>query len=132
LSWKIREGLRRKIETERIKKYSDWFWENHLVPHLEFEEKYIYPILGGKENPIIKRALREHRRLKRLFTAPDRVERNLSLIEEELVAHIRFEERILFKEIQNVASEAQLKAIENAYPNKIIEDDWNDEFWLRE
>jgi len=60
------------------------------------------------------------------------VERNLSLIEEELVAHIRFEERILFKEIQNVASEAQLKAIENAYPNKIIEDDWNDEFWLRE
>jgi len=101
------------------------------IRDLEFEEKYIYPILGGKENRLVKRALREHGRLKRLFKAQDRVERNLSLIEEELVAHIRFEERILFKEIQKVASETQLKVIENAHTKKIVEDDWDDEFWTQ-
>jgi hemerythrin-like domain-containing protein len=130
LSWKIREGLKREIATERIKKYADWFWENHLQPHFDFEEKFIFPILDA-ENQSIKKALKEHRRLKRLFTATDKVEHNLSLIEEELIAHIRFEERVLFQEIQTFASEQQLKMIEDAHSKNIV-DEWKDEFWMKE
>lgn len=129
LSWKIREGFRLNISPERIKNYTDWFWENHLQSHFEFEEKYIFPLLGN-ENKLIKRALREHSRLRRLFSASDRVERNLSLIEEELVAHIRFEERILFKEVQEVATEAQLKVIEEEHSKNMTEE-WEDEFWAK-
>ena len=127
LSWKIRTGLQREVAVERIKKYVDWFWENHLQAHFDFEEKYMFPILG-KENKLIKRALREHSRLKRLFTATDKIERNLSLIEEELTAHIRFEERILFQEIEAIASKEQLKVIEEAH-SKNLTDEWEDEFW---
>ena len=128
LSWKIKEGLKLQIEPDRIKKYTDWYWENHLQQHFEFEEKYIFPILK-EDNPSIKRALREHKRLKRLFSSSDRIKLNLSLIEEELVAHIRFEERVLFKEVEVVATEKQFKAIEKEHL-KIIIEEWQDEFWV--
>lgn len=98
LSWKIRKGFKLNIELERIKAYTDWFWEHHLVPHFNFEEHFMFPILGN-EHKLVKKAIREHNRLSRLFTATDKIEQNLSLIEEELIAHIRFEERVLFKEI---------------------------------
>ena len=130
LSWKIREGLKRNITPERIKTYTDWFWETHLKSHFEFEEAYIFPLLGN-EHKLIKRALREHRRLKRLFTAANKVDINLSSKEEELIAHIRFEERILFKDIEKVASEEQLIIIENEH-SKIKAKNWEDEFWINE
>ncbi len=127
LSWKIREGLKRKIELSRIKKYIDWFWTEHLCKHFEFEEAYVFPILG-KEHQFIERALNEHERLKLLFLANVADEENLSSIEQELSEHIRFEERILFQEIQNVASKDQLDVIEKEH-SKITADDWPDEFW---
>ena len=129
LSWKIREGFRHKVAPERIKKYTDWFWKNHLIAHFEFEEAYIFPLLEN-DSILIKRALREHRRLKSLFSATDKIETNLSLIEEELIAHIRFEERILFQEVQRIASEEQLNMIENKHSKNMAEV-WEDEFWLK-
>ena len=129
LSWKIREGFRHNVVRERIKKYTDWFWINHLVSHFEFEEAYIFPLLKN-DSILIKRALREHRRLKSLFSATDKVEHNLSLIEEELIAHIRFEERILFQEVQLIASEEQLKVIEKEHSKNLAEV-WEDEFWIK-
>jgi len=129
LSWKIREGFKLKVTPERIKKYTDWFWTNHLQAHFEFEEAHIFPLLGS-ENKLIKRALREHVRLKGLFSATDRVAINLSLIEEELVTHIRFEERILFKEIEEIASEEHLEIIAKEHSKNIAEE-WADEFWIK-
>ena len=130
LSWKIREGLKRNIEPARIKKYTEWFWENHLRQHFEFEELYIFPILGDKDK-MVKRAKKEHGRLRRLFTSKKRVEINLSLIEEELVAHIRFEERILFNEIQKNATEEQLALLENSHQQASVTEVWEDEFWIK-
>lgn len=127
LSWKIRKGIKLKIDYERIKAYTDWFWEHHLKSHFNFEEQYMFPILD-QEHKLIKKAIKEHKRLERLFTASDKIEQNLSLIEEELIAHIRFEERVLFKEIQEKATTHQLKIIEQEH-QKIIVEDWQDEFW---
>jgi len=129
LSWKLREGFKGEVAAERMKRYTDWFWENHLKAHFDFEEQHLFPVLDA-DNELIKRALREHRRLKGLFMATDNVERNLSSIEDELVVHIRFEERVLFQEIQALASEDTLKAIEEAH-SKVIVGRWEDEFWIR-
>jgi hypothetical protein len=131
LSWKIRQGFKLQIDLERIKRYKDWFWKNHLLPHFEFEEKHIFTILA-KDNKLIKRAYREHRRLKRLFNTTDKIEQNLSLIEEELVAHIRFEERVLFQEIQKIATAEELELIEKSHTeNQKSVEEWQDEFWLK-
>ena len=128
LSWKIRSGFSKNIETERIKTYADWFFENHLIPHFEMEEKYLFSILE-EDNDLVKRAMAEHRRLKRLFTDEKDVLKSLHKIEEELEQHIRFEERILFPEIQKNATDEQLALIENVHGDHLFDDNLEDEFW---
>lgn len=127
LCWKIRAGFKKNIELERIKSYCDWFWENHIQPHFEIEEKYVFPVLGI-EHDLIKKALAEHHRLKSLFESEIETNKTLSLIEEELENHVRFEERVLFGEIQKVASDEELKNIEKYHQDNFF-DDWEDEFW---
>lgn len=128
LGWKIRKGMSNGIAIDRIKKYADWFFENHLVPHFEDEEKYIFPILG-EDHEMIKKALAEHRRLTRLFTEEEDVEKALHHIEEELDRHIRFEERELFMLIQEVAKPEQLKKIEEVHDDSDFVDNTTDVFW---
>lgn len=129
LSWKIRNGFNKNVSVDRIKTYADWFFENQLIPHFELEETHIFPLLDP-ENDLIKRALAEHRRLKRLFNDEKDVEKSLHKIEEELEQHIRFEERTLFPEIQKSATEEQLARIEDIHDDHGFEDNVNDEFWL--
>jgi iron-sulfur cluster repair protein YtfE (RIC family) len=128
LCWKIRQGLKKNISPERIKKYIDWFWIQHLKNHFETEEKFLFPILGNK-NEMIKQAIAEHRRLKRLFENKIDITKSISLIEEELEKHIRFEERLLFNEIQKVATTNDLEEI-SACHSTIFNDNWQDKFWL--
>ena len=128
LCWKIRTGLSKKVAPERIKTYVDWFFKTHLIPHFELEETYIFPILG-MGNPKIKKALREHRRLVRLFTSNVDLIRRLVQIEEELEQHIRYEERQLFNEIQKIASDAQLDLIEKYHNHEKFKDNIHDPFW---
>lgn len=128
LCWKIRKGFSKQVETERIKKYADWFFEHHIQPHFKIEETYVFPILGDAHEGV-KKALAEHRRLKRLFEDKDEIEKSLSRIEEELEAHIRFEERSLFNEIQEIATEEQLKSVSAHHEDSPFQENTEDEFW---
>lgn len=128
LSWKIRRGFHKKVDVRRIKKYTDWFFKYHIQPHFNIEEELIFPILDS-EHELIKKAIAEHRRLERLFTDSEDPEKSLSLVEEELEKHIRFEERILFPEIQINATTKQLKTIEESHDESKFEDNLADEFW---
>lgn len=128
LCWKIRTGFSKGVAADRIKHYIDWFFEHHIRPHFEMEEKHLFPILGN-DNELVKKALEEHRRLGRLFNDTKDIPKSLSLIEEELEKHIRFEERILFNEIQKVASEAQLQLISKLHTDEKFSDNTDDEFW---
>lgn len=133
VAWKIRMGLRKSIEPQRIKKFCDFFFESHLAEHFALEEEYLFPILGARHELIIK-ALADHHMLSQLF-AQEHVDANtLTWIEKELEEHIRFEERVLFREIQEKATEEQLNLVAAVYPGdkediKNIER-WEDAFWL--
>lgn len=129
LCWKIREGFKRNIPVERIKKYTNWFFETHILPHFEIEEKYIFTVLPAKDE-LVKKALSEHRRLRRLFQDNEEVTRSLNLIEEELESHVRFEERVLFNKIQQVATAQQWEEIEKRHKEVPTCGDWQDEFWV--
>lgn len=128
LCWKIRQGFSKGVETHRIKRYADWFFENHIQPHFREEEEHIFPILGN-ENGLVKKAIGEHRKLSRLFNDDQETEKSLSLIEEMLDNHIRFEERVLFNEIQQVASQEQLDRIHSLHADNKFVDNTDDEFW---
>tara|TARA_R110002167_G_scaffold134051_17_gene319453 strand:- start:17057 stop:17536 length:480 start_codon:yes stop_codon:yes gene_type:complete len=129
LCWKIRKGFSKGIKPERIKRYADWYYKIHLMPHFEVEEKYLFPILGN-ENELVKKAISEHKRLGRLFKDTEDVTKSLSLIEEELEKHIRFEEQVLFNEIQEVASEVQLEIISKMHTDEKFNDNTDDPFWI--
>lgn len=126
--WKVRAGIKKNVEVSRIKKYADWFYINYLIPHFEVEEKYVFPILGY-ENELIKRAVSEHERIKHLFESNTEIQKNYSLIEQELEDHIRFEERVLFGEIQKIATAEQLESIEFNHSDEKFVDNLTDPFW---
>lgn len=127
-SWKLRKGFHKNIETERLQKYAKWFYENEIKPHFRDEEKYLFTILE-EGNELVERALKEHRRIKRLFNNTEEPERSLHRLEEELDAHIRFEERILFNEIQKVATQKQLDKIQQIHNELESKEEYHDPFW---
>lgn len=111
--------------------YCQRFHAEHLVPHFGLEEEAIFPVLGN-EHELVKRALAEHRRLTRLFTGTDDPLIRISQIEEELEAHIRFEERVLFKEIEAVATDKELDRIDMVHGSlvpKAADKAEEDAFW---
>jgi iron-sulfur cluster repair protein YtfE (RIC family) len=128
LCWKIRTAFKNNIEVGRVKKYANWFYQNHIIPHFKLEEKYIFPVLG-KDNELVRQALSEHSFLKSLFEDIEEPRKSLFLIEEELEKHIRFEERVLFEKIQKVATEDELKVIEQHHLSESFEENKEDEFW---
>ena len=128
LSWKIRTGISKGVSVDRIKSYLDWYYNAHLEPHFHAEENYIFPILGNGHE-LVKKAISQHRRLERLFNNPTELKKSISLIEEELEGHIRFEERILFNEIQKVATEDQMNMVSDLHPETKFEENNADLFW---
>lgn len=129
LCWKIRQGLSNDIAPERIKAYVDWFWDTHLKFHFEVEEKHVFPVLAN-DHPLVIQVLEEHKQIHALIESKQDVLETLKTLEKVLDDHIRFEERVLFNEIQNIATPAQLSEID-LHHNEIFTDTWEDEFWLR-
>ena len=125
LGWKIRTGIAKGIGVVRISAYVSWFYENHLSPHFELEEKYIFPVLGS-DHPLIKRAWGEHQEIRSIMALP-LSEAVLVKLADLLKAHIRFEEREIFGVIQDVATNEELAMIEQVHQDKFTEH-W-DEFW---
>lgn len=127
LCWKIREGLKRDMAVERIKKYADYLWETQINPHFKAEEEYMFPVLG-EEHEMIQQAKKEHKRLAELFNDTTNVLESLKAIEIELDDHIRFEERVLFNKIQEVATAEEMVIIDQHH-EMLGTDEWEDTFW---
>ncbi|WP_299183953.1 hemerythrin domain-containing protein [uncultured Aquimarina sp.] len=129
LCQKIREGFRKGIDLKRIKRYADWFFETYLNPLITHEEQFVFPVIGMK-NPRVKRALANHRRLRRLFNQTIDLNKTLNYIDEELQQHVSYEQRIIFNGFENKANEADLAIIKKNIQKKIFEDNLEDVFWV--
>jgi len=127
--WNIRAGIDLEIDIDRIVAYVAWYGENILLPKIEIEEKLILTVLS-EEHYLAKRAIKEHRRIKRLLKIDNKNPmKNLICIEEELDLHIRFEERNILTEVEKSATQKQLKAINDAFEQLPTNADWEDQFW---
>jgi len=126
LGWKLRTGLKKGVAIDRMDNYAQWFYTNHLVPHFELEEKYLFPILGF-DHKLVARAIDEHCRI-RLIMQQNASEEKLTTLSDLLESHIRFEERELFGQIQAAATDEQLDLIKSVHGDeKFVEH--SDEFW---
>jgi hemerythrin-like domain-containing protein len=127
--WKIRSSLN-TIETKRLARYSEYFYKEHLQPHFKLEEKYIFPLFG-EETTLVQEAMDDHMKLTELFGAQEKSIEILAQIAKTLEKHIRFEERVLFKELQKLIPEDELAAALGQSLGKPEEDTWEDKFWER-
>lgn len=129
LCFKIREGVKRGVDPQRIQRYADWFWHNHLEPHFREEEGMIFPLLGDSHPEVIT-AMEQHARLEALFTAFVQDHETLMTMERELEQHIRFEERVLFNTIQESADPVHLVNIRSKNTHAPSCESWDDPFWM--
>lgn len=118
------------MKPSRIRLYVELFYYEHLTQHFWEEETHLFPLLGA-DDANVKRAIREHRRLERLILGEQDDLKAISLVEEELEAHVRFEERTLFIILQEKVSEQKLLEVlghQKSTDSKRL-DDWPDRFW---
>ena len=129
--WKIKEGLKRNIEAERIGRYARNFFETDLKQHFKLEEGLMFQKLPA-DNKMRIRAENEHKYLYGLIEQMQKqVDKNSLLhFADTLEKHIRFEERELFNFLQEELSESDLEEISRSHKTQHEpEDAWNDTFW---
>jgi hemerythrin-like domain-containing protein len=133
LTWKIREGFRRKIEPARIGRYVTYFFDADLRQHFEEEEELLFSRLPESDLMRIQ-AESEHALIRNtvdiLRKSPGDADQ-LHSFADMLEKHIRFEERELFEHLQLNLSEKDLASIASKVHSKEHEPDsrWNDIFW---
>jgi len=131
--WKIRTGLKLKIETTRMKRYVQYFWPTHIQPHFQEEETILFiPI----QDAAVQKALIEHSNIKeqinKIIASENLQPLQLKMLADAVDNHVRYEERELFPHLENVLTEEQLKEIGSKLQttaNAVCNDEFTDEFW---
>jgi iron-sulfur cluster repair protein YtfE (RIC family) len=85
-----------------------------VLPHFAVEEEVVFPVLGN-DDPLVQRAIAEHRTIAQLFFLEDDPRIVLGRIVDELEAHIRFEERVLFPRVQQRATPEEMERIDSVH-----------------
>jgi hemerythrin-like domain-containing protein len=132
--WKIRQGLKKKVDTARMQKYVAYFWQYHLHQHFQEEEIHLF---AKVQDELCTKALKQHQNIRDLIqqvASSSPSEELLRQLADTVDAHIRFEERELFPHLENKLDEQELirigAALEQTHANPAT-DDFADEFWAR-
>lgn len=66
LVWKIREGIKKMVATERLSSYAQFIFENNLKQHFREEEALLFVKLKDND-PLKQRATGEHQLIYQLI-----------------------------------------------------------------
>ncbi len=133
LVWKIRQGLNKAVNPERISNYVIFFFKEDLEKHFKEEEQLLFNKLPV-DDVLRKQAEADHQAIYKLIAAVEKKKDDavlLNQLADELEKHIRFEERELFNHLQNNIAADDLELIEKRFSNssKEIDEKWEDVFW---
>lgn len=129
--WKIKQGLKKGVSAERIMAYARHFFVEQLEEHFREEEQFLFPLLG-MENELVIQAVDEHKELRALFFDEKNKGKACEVIAKKLKDHIRFEERVLFNEIQKKAGKEELQKMNqqlHSRPAELALKTREDTFW---
>ncbi len=136
--WKIKQGLANNTALVTMCHYARWFWDNHIKPHFNDEEKVLIKFLPA-DHPLVKQMIKEHMEIRDLIISLDKEpdKSTLKILAEFLNNHIRFEERELFAYAEESLTSEQLNSIYQQLDKETHCDTdpmvagWKDEFWLK-
>lgn len=133
--WKIRQGLKNGTDLQVMSQYVRYFWENILKDHCEEEEWLLNRVLPANDTAQI-RLEEEHRLLHEIIVICEGKRLSAALfntLQQDLVDHIRWEERELFPYLQAVVRNDELeltgKLLEHKHEPRI--DGFTPEFWTK-
>jgi iron-sulfur cluster repair protein YtfE (RIC family) len=134
-SWKLVQGVKNKIESERIKKYVDYFWHNDMQAHFREEEEILFPLIKGDQ---VEKAALDHEQIKKqvykILSEDDQeqVYKYLTSLADLIITHVRYEEGVLFPYLEQILTGMQLEYIgEQLGKQPVLSDTYEDEFWIR-
>lgn len=116
VSWRIRQALKKHADPMQISAEVLLFWNQELKRHFDEEEQFIFPLVPDS-NENLQRAMREHLELREMLAmleAENDDEKKIGTLQAFaflLTEHIRFEERVLFPEIEQATSEEALSQL---------------------
>lgn len=133
LVWKIRQGLNKGIDPERISGYVLFFFKEDLEKHFKEEEELLFAKLPV-DDTFRKQAEADHEYIYELVASIEKRRDDkilLNQLADEVEKHIRFEERELFNHLQKNIRADDLEKIVNRVSNggKAIDKKWKDVFW---
>jgi len=133
LVWKIRQGLKKAVDPERISNYVSFFFKEDLEKHFKEEEELLFTQLAPGDI-LRKQAEAEHLAIYMLVADIAKTKNDtilLTQLADTLEKHIRFEERELFNHLQSNIPASDLSLIEARLSNDncSIDEKWKDNFW---
>ena len=133
LVWKIRQGLAKEVNAERISNYILFFFKEDLEKHFKDEEQLLFCKLPVND-ALRKQAEKEHQSIYTLISAIQKNKYDTDLIRrfaDDLERHIRFEERELFNHLQNIIppDDSEEIAARTSNNDKEPNEKWKDVFW---
>jgi hemerythrin-like domain-containing protein len=132
--WKLRQGIKFGISTERMVRYVQYFLNQHFLPHFTEEEEILFAPL---KDETVQKAIDEHVVILRntneiIFSGKENQQKELEDLADLVDGHVRYEERILFPHLEQKLSEAQLEEIGKKIAEEAIKDNYEDAFWVKE
>lgn len=132
--WKIKQGLTKKVDLTRIKKFVSYFWSEQLEGHFKEEEELLFNEVSDK---LCDDAILQHRHIEQLI----KIVHSGTPLDEEVFAslasavekHIRFEERELFPFLELAIEPVKLASIGQVLQRTHLAppaDSYPDEFWV--
>lgn len=132
----IKKGVEKNTDPDLLKDFLFTQWKNEIAPHLDLEEKIIFPLLPGSEfQKQVKGMIKTDHDL--LRTLVDRMQQSKQergfyrLFAVLLEQHIRFEERTWFTYLQDNLSPDELIRVGNSVAGKSARSckDYPVKFW---
>ncbi len=136
---RLQKGLGNQTPIRVLLDFLKYVWENDLSPHFNREESIVFTATDWQNVPdtLRKQVLQEHQEMAELVNqievATNEVELNhlIGHFAQEVIDHVRFEERSLFPKIEEMFSPEILEQIEKDLkkahvPGCVV---WEPKFW---
>ncbi|MDP4284550.1 MAG: hemerythrin domain-containing protein [Bacteroidota bacterium] len=129
--WKLRQGIKRHASIEKMRKYVQYFLNQHFTPHFKEEEEILFAPLKDKQ---VEKAFDDHIEIKKvandiIFPHSELQLNNFSALADMVDEHVRYEERILFPHLEKELTETQLQNIGLRISGEPLKDNFEDAFW---
>lgn len=132
-AWKLRQGLNNLTDMAILRRFCNWYFENHITPHFFQEEEILLKFLPS-DHKLANQLMTEHNDIRDLLISIDRAP-DISIIRmlaDFIDRHIRFEERVLFCYLEEKLSPQQLDLIRTQLESQpVCSDEWKEVFWTK-